>query len=111
MKSWWRVGQYLTPIERNRFIDRALQQENADVRAFCITIAMTGCRLSEALELTWGQVDLVAGEVVIRSLKKRRADVYRPISVPAAVLVLIRQVSTRAGNADSRIWPWCRATG
>jgi len=103
--------KYLTPEERNRFIRTALDQP-AQVRAFCITMAMTGCRISEALQLTWGQVDGPAGEIVIRSLKKRRADVYRAIPLPAAVLAVVRRA---AGNAitlpDQRIWPWCRATG
>ena len=102
--------KYLTPDERRSFIAQALQRE-ADIRAFCIVIAMTGCRISEALQLTWAQVDVAASEIIIRSLKKRRRDVYRSVPVPEAVLALLRECSTRANNVNTRAWPWCRATG
>jgi integrase len=102
--------KYLTQDERQRFISNALMRE-PDVKAFCIVLAFTGCRLSEALELTWGQVDSVAGEIVIRSLKKRRNDVYRPVPVPMVVLALINDGPPRLKNPNNRIWPWCRATG
>jgi integrase len=103
--------KYLTPEERNRFIRTALDQP-AQVRAFCITIAMTGCRISEALQLTWGQIDGSAGEIIVRSLKKRREDVYRSIPIPTTVLAVVRRAAENATVLpDQRIWPWCRATG
>ena len=37
----------------------------------------TGCRISEALALTPGHVDLTGKAVVFETLKKRRRDVYR----------------------------------
>jgi integrase/recombinase XerD len=102
--------KYLTPEERRRFIKLALMCE-PDVKAFCVVVAFTGCRLSEALQLTWGQVDEVSREIIIRSLKKRRNDVYRPVPVPRAVLTLVRECSTKTDSLDGRVWPWCRATG
>jgi len=102
--------KYLTPDERRRFIVSALTRE-PDVRAFCIVIAFTGCRLSEALELTPEQADASAREIVIRSLKKRRSNIYRPVPVPQDVLSLVVEAASRATNPTGRIWPWCRATG
>lgn len=103
--------KYLTPDERRRFIEVSCLQ-SSEIRAFCLTIAMTGCRLSEALELTWAQVDQIANEIVLRSLKKRRHDVYRPVPVPPFVLTSILDASPhREKSSHERIWPWCRATG
>lgn len=42
------------------------------------------CRLSEALALTAGRVDLKAGVLVIESLKKRRTGFYHNLPVPPA---------------------------
>ena len=50
-----------------------------EVRTFSATIAHTGCRISEALSLTVDRVDLKDGTIVIESIKKRKAGVYRPI--------------------------------
>ena len=103
--------KYLTPEERRRFIDTALQQ-SPGVKAFCITMAMTGCRISEVLELTWTQFDVSAGEVIVRSLKKRRPDVYRAIPIPSSVMAIVRSACPAELSAkEARIWPWCRATG
>ena len=103
--------KYLTPEERNRFIRTALDQPS-QVQAFCIMMAMTGCRISEALQLTWGQIDESSGEIVVRSLKKRHEDVYRSIPIPTTVLAVVRRVANNAiVLPDQRIWPWCRATG
>ncbi len=43
--------KYLTAKEQEQFILTASQQERAEVRAFALTLAYTGCRVSEALEL------------------------------------------------------------
>jgi integrase/recombinase XerD len=45
------LRKYLTPAERETFIKTA---ENAprEVRTFCWTLALTGCRISEALQLS-----------------------------------------------------------
>jgi integrase len=47
-----------------------------------MTLAYTGCRLSEALALTADRVDLAAGVLTFESLKKRRTGVYRSVPVP-----------------------------
>ncbi len=39
-----------------------------------MTLAYTGCRLSEALALTVDRVDLAAGVLMIESRKKRRTS-------------------------------------
>src|SRR3978361_1820032 len=83
-----------------------------------MTLACAGCRLSEALALTVDRVDLAGGVLVIESLKKRRAGIYRAVPVPPAVLEAldmvhgIRELQGRRGKGQGiPLWPWSRMTG
>src|ERR1700741_5008389 len=100
-------------IERN---DRYVSMNPAippvrSVRTLCMTLAYSGCRLSEALALTADRVDLTAGVVVFETLKKRRAGVYRAVPVPPALLEAldlvhgIRELQARRGKGRGvRLW-------
>ena len=113
--------KYATDSERKRFIRAAKAQPAATVRTFCLTLAFTGARLSEVLELTPRRIDSEAGVVVIRCLKKHLSPaappVFRVVPLPKTLLQEINAV--HAVNAarhdperlDDRLWPWCRATG
>ena len=101
--------KYLTPAERMRFI-KACEVLPLPKQTFCLLLAYSGCRPSEALELTKGRIDEEMRAVVIRSLKKRQdAAVYRVVPLPDDVLAKLRE-----HNADldpgHRMWPWCRTT-
>ncbi len=76
---------YLATQERAAFLDTA-RLARPEVRSFAETLAYTGCRISEALELVPKRVQLDEGRVVFRSLKKRREDVYRAVPVPPEYL-------------------------
>lgn len=105
--------KYLTDTERRRFWEAASQRE-ADVFSFCWTLLETGCRLSEALELTTDRIDHTAGLLVFESLKKRRSGVYRAVPISRVLLEQIERTDTqRIGEleASSKIWPWARMTG
>jgi integrase/recombinase XerD len=67
--------KYLTAAERTRFMETALACPRADLRTLCLTLAYTGCRISEALALTVDRVECEAGFIAIRSLKKRNRAV------------------------------------
>ena len=99
---------YLTPEERRRFIEAA-NQLRADRRAFCLTLALTGCRISEALNLTVEQVDTGSDVIVFETLKRRRRGVFRMVPVPTAFSREVRSLQTKESNV--RCWPWCRTTG
>lgn len=60
--------------------------ERCEVRTLCTTLAHTGCRLSEALELTAERVDLSSQVITFRSLKKRDKTLHRSIPVPDSFL-------------------------
>jgi integrase/recombinase XerD len=99
--------KYLTPGERDAFL-RAAEQADRQVRTLCMTLAFAGCRLSEALALTVDRVDLVAGLLVLESLKKRRSGIYRAVPVPPALLEAldlvhgIRELQARRGKGARR---------
>jgi integrase len=103
--------KYLTQSETRRFLGEARRDEPA-VHSFCWLIAVTGCRISEALALTPANIDFEARIIVFECLKKRRRHVYRSIPVPAALLQSLRMLLRAARLRDGeRIWPWSRMTG
>ncbi len=69
---------YLNSEERTSFLKIA-HQKPPEIRTFAETLHFTGCRVSEALEITPKRIELVAGQIILRSLKKRRDDIYRAI--------------------------------
>lgn len=83
-----------------------------------MTLAYTGCRISEALQLTADRVDLSGKVIVFESLKKRRRGLYRAVPVPAPVLDALDLVHglreaqrARDGGKSIQLWPFGRATG
>lgn len=60
--------KYLTAEERKAFLVAA-EKAPRTVRTLCLVLAYTGCRISEALELTARRIDIEAGTVVFESLK------------------------------------------
>ena len=103
--------KYLTQSETMRFLDEA-KRDDLFVYAFCWLIAVTGCRISEALALTPANIDFEARIVVFECLKKRRRSVFRSIPVPMELLQTLRTLLRKApaGDAD-RLWTWSRMTG
>jgi len=114
---------YLTAQERERFLDAA-NHEDRQERMFCHVLHFTGCRPSEALELSPGRILLAESAIVFRSLKKRKQDSkgrqkhpqYRTVPVPFKVvdgldLVFgIRKTQKRGKNLDKLFWPMSRPT-
>ncbi len=102
---------YLDAEERRAFLAAAREQER-ERRTFCETLYFTGCRLSETLEITPKRVEITAGQIILRSLKKRRDDVFRIVPVPAEYLDTldmvhnIRQNRRRMKAKTAPLWPW-----
>lgn len=106
--------KYVTESERQAFLASAGRQRPA-VRALCMTLAYTGCRLSEALELNASRIDFDHVAVVLRTLKRRSdALVFRTVPVPVQVLEFldqqygVRRRQRAFGAADGRFWTWSR---
>jgi integrase/recombinase XerD len=102
---------YLTAGERAAF-RKAADDSPRVVRTFCLALFYTGCRISEALELTADRVDFQGQALTFRSLKKRRQHMYRSVPVPGAFLDVLDLVhGIREGHAKGRLWGWTRKTG
>jgi integrase/recombinase XerD len=103
--------KYLTPAERARFLEATYACPRADLRTLCLTLAYTGCRISEALALTGGSIERDAGFIAIRSLKKRGDSVvFREVPVPAELFGILDGVHGLEDRSAS-LWPLsrCRA--
>ena len=108
---------YLTPEERQAFL-AAAKTAARPVRSFCHTLHATGCRISEALQLTPRRIDLAAQLVTFETLKQRRRGVYRAVPVPESVLDTLNMVHgltealnrPKKGVADQPLWDWSRTT-
>ncbi len=115
---------YLTGDERDAFLAAANKAERR-VKTLCNVLTYTGCRISEALELTPRRVDLSEQSLRFRSLKKRKDKdgnpklIYRTVPVPPALIEQldlvygIRECQKRGDDKqlDSRIWTWTRVRG
>ncbi len=99
--------KYLCTRELPRFLGVAAQADKP-TRAFCMLLAFTGCRLSEALALTPAQLDVETGRVIFRTLKRRK-QVYRAVPVPRELMTALGALR-RIGTPDARLWRWSRPT-
>jgi integrase len=108
--------KYVTAEERAAFLAVA-ERSPRQVRTLCLTLAYSGCRLSEALALTADRVDLEAAILIFETLKKRREGVFRAVPVPGPVLGTldmvhgVRELQRKRGRGrDVRLWPVSRTT-
>lgn len=104
--------KYLTSAERSLFLETA-SKAKVETGSFCLVLALTGARISEALELTWARVDFGNEALVLETLKRRRKGIYRAIPVPTEILHLLTKLrESRASfvSPDSRVWRFSRTT-
>lgn len=113
-QSLYTVGgqrKYLTAAERARFLATAWACPRAELRTLCLTIAHTGCRISEALALCAGAIEPTSGFAAIRCLKKRsRAPVIREVPMPPDLIAeLVRVHQIVDCNPGRRLWSLSRS--
>ena len=110
-----RGRKYLTASERQRFVEVAETDPNPGIQTFSLTLAYTGCRISEALVLRHCDVDLDNMALRFKTLK-RRQDVWREVAVPqdltrAIDLVhSVRAAQSRPRKAVRKLWDFSRST-
>ena len=100
--------KYLNPQERLAFRLAIGEIKNQRKRAFCLTLFHTGCRISEALELTGKMIDTSEGCLIFRTLKQRQAVRYRTTPIPKALVQLLQDGSPAA---DDPLFAFSRTTG
>jgi integrase/recombinase XerD len=107
--------KYLVAKERYAFVSAALA-EGGTAATFCLTLAVTGARISEVLALTPARIDSADGAIVFETLKRRKKAVFRALPVPRELLSLLE---ARHGISQALIdparkllplWPWGRTT-
>lgn len=76
---------YVNAAERARFISAA-KASYPKVACLGLTLLYTGCRISEALALSRGSVQVEDKVVTFRTLKKRRPNAYREVPVPQELI-------------------------
>jgi integrase len=94
---------YINAAERARFL-AAAEQLPPDKRAFCLTLVFTGCRISEALALTPSAIQAEARVITLRTLKRRRDDVYREVPVPPRFIDALEQLTSEQDLNDAQLW-------
>lgn len=125
MRIFSRSGErlYLTRTERQNFLLAALD-ESPSMRMFCHVLHDTGCRPSEALELTPQRISFDEKSIVFRTLKKRTHDQrgreklpqFRSVPVSARLLsdldlvFGIRQLQKEPGTLKKPLWNMTRMT-
>jgi len=97
--------KYIVPRERAAFVIAAFQAE-ADIAVFCLTLAITGARISEVLALGPAAIDVGDEGIVFQTLKQRGKKRFR--IVPAPVFLLDRLVKLAGDRTKDRLWPFCR---
>lgn len=99
--------KYVTQSERRRFI-AATRDADQQTATLCQLLALTGCRISEALALTSKRLDVDSGRVVFQTLKRRKV-VYRAVPVPSALMTELLNLAAVRGPEEP-LWKWCRQT-
>jgi integrase len=110
---------YMNENERERFIKAARALDNRSHWLFCEMVHWTGCRISEALELTPRRIDTDAMTVRFRTLKKNKytkngqlkAPVYRDVPLSQELLLSldlyfnIRKARKTRRKINNYLWP------
>jgi integrase len=97
--------KYLSSAERERFLEVADTLDLA-TGALCYTLAFTGCRISEALNLRRDQLDAERLTLTFKTLKRRRT-VFRDVPIPAQLAGLLLSLPKQP---DGRFWNIHRTT-
>ena len=114
---------YLTKKELKAFLHET-KKETPINRMYCHLLYYTGCRSSEALQLTMDRVDLDNNIIRIKTLKQRKTDSYgrikhpkyRDIPVPECFIESldlvfgIRQKQKKGKDKNTILWVKCRTT-
>ena len=100
--------KYLNGMERRAFLRAAGKEPDALRRAFCLTLFNTGCRISEALNVTAERLDLANRAVVFETLKRRKTGHFRAVPIPDPLVELLREIIPAQPSA--RVWNFSRPT-
>lgn len=101
------LRKYLSKSERRAYLEAAMREPDDSKRSFCLALFYTGCRISEALNVTGASFDPSLKYIVFETLKRRRRGVFRAVPIPDDLALLL---GTIIAAPDKRIWPFSRST-
>jgi len=101
--------KYVNEAERRAYFKAIKKEADKARRVFCLTLFYTGCRISEALNLTAGCVDLSQKAIVFETLKRRHRGVFRSVPVPDSLAALFGKLLVGV-NPASKVWNMPRST-
>jgi integrase len=99
------VRKYIVPREREAFVAAAMHVE-FEFTAFCLTLAITGARISEVLSLSRASIDLADEGIVFRALKQRGKVRFRLVPAPTFLLEML--ISLAEQRATPALWSFKR---
>lgn len=99
--------KYVCGSEGRRFLAAAARMDE-ESRTFCCLLAYTGCRITEGLSLAPERLDAEMGQVIFRTLKRRRR-VFRAVPVPPELMAALRRLA-KGKAQDDPLWAWSRQT-
>lgn len=79
IKHKQRKGRALTPLERAKLLNSDMPEQ---LRLLFEFYLWTGCRRSEALAITWNDIDLIGSKLYIAGTKTETSERMLPISAP-----------------------------
>lgn len=101
------VRKYLNASEIDALIE-ILMQKIDNYGIFCLFLICTGCRISEALNVRFQDIDHFNEEVVIFSLKKRGKIFHRYCPIPKFLINFLATIEP--SRPDDLIWKFSRMT-
>jgi integrase len=101
--------KYLNGPERKAYFQAVKDEPDRLRRAFCLTLFYTGCRISEALNLTAERIDLTGKALVFETLKRRKRGYFRSVPIPDSLTELFRQLQSGL-EPPAGIWTFSRTT-
>lgn len=104
---------YLNAHERANFEACARKTDDETIRTFAHMLLFAGCRISEALSLTYQALDFDSGTVTIKTLKRRKTH-FRLVPLPADfldILKIVHRPKRKNGQKSPLLlWSFSRAT-
>ena len=100
--------KYLNRVERERFYNATLRLP-LEKRLFCLMFYYTGARLNEIAQIEKVQIDHSDRKVILRTLKQRKANVFRQMSLPDYVLEGLDMLCAK--NKTKMLWSFSSRSG
>ena len=101
--------KYLNGPERHAYLQVVKDEPDLKRRAFSLALFYTGCRISEALNLTAERVDLTGKALVFKTLKRRKDGLFRSVPIPDSLTELFRQILIEIKSPEP-VWAFSRTT-